>query len=257
MSKRWGLLTSMAGVVSVACTTIIEVVPPPPPLPSCVARPTGMLHFWPGDGSGRDVVGGADAQVLDGATFTPGFVSSGSGQAFLFDGVDANARVSDRPSLNPTTAFTLMAWARLDSNAAFTGPVAGKAEHVSEGFAIDHHLGVWRGFVRHSSGATIRLNGPPFTLGEWTHLALTWNGQTGRLYVAGEVAVALPSPFVTLPPIPTFFGIGYRSEAGFTDAELDFEFDGAVDEVGFFDRALTSSEIADVFEAGEDVICKT
>lgn len=116
----------------------------------------------------------------------------------------------------------MTAWARLDSDASNNGVVAG-----------------------------------PFTLGVWAHLTLTWDGQVGNFYVNGALAISRPSPFSALPAIPSFFGIGYRSEAGFTDAELDFEFDGAVDEVAFFDRALAAQEVAAIFNAGSRGMCKT
>lgn len=222
--------------------------------PDCLIAPDGLVHFWTGDGSGEDLVAGADATLLSGATFTPGFVSSGTGEAFLFDGVDANARVVDMPSLRPTTGFTLNAWARLDSDQANSGPVVGKGRHQQDSYAIDHVDGVWRGFVRDAAGVARQVRGGPFRLGEWTHLALTWDGTNVRFYVDGAHAgtEAATGVFST----DSFLGIGYRSEEGFDDDELDFEFAGAVDEVGYFDRALDAVEVAEVFAAASDGICK-
>ncbi len=220
----------------------------------CLPQPDGLLHFWPGDGNGRDIVGGADATLLAGATFTRGFVSSGNGQAFLFDGIDANARVADRPTLNPTAGFTLHAWARLDSDEANSGPVAGKGRHQREGFVIDHIDGVWRGFIRNAGGGAVQIRAGPFSLGVWTHLALTWDGQSVAFYVNGVPVGTAPS--TTIRSSDSFFGIGYRSEEGFSDAELDFEFHGAVDEVTYFGRALDAREIAEIFLRGAAGICK-
>jgi len=243
------VVTSLLGCASTSDPS------PPPPAASCLARPSAMLHFWPGDGNGRDVVVGADASVLSGASFANGFVASGGGQAFLFDGLDASAQVPDRPSLNPTDSFTLMAWARVDSEVGNSGTVVGKGRHQDEGFVIDHTSGVWRGFLRNAAGQAIQIRSGPFTLGVWAHLALTWDGQLVSFYRDGSLVGALASS--TLRPSDSFLGIGFRSEEGFTDAELDFEFSGAVDEVGFFGRALNANEISDIFEAGAEGICKT
>jgi len=242
--------------VSIALTIIVSVLSSYAcsDSPDCLIAPDGLVHFWTGDGSGGDLVGGADATLLSGATFTSGFVSSGTGEAFLFDGVDANARVVDMPSLRPTTAFTLNAWARLDSDQANSGPVVGKGRHQQDSYAIDQIDGVWRGFVRDAPGSARQVRGGPFRLGEWTHLALTWDGANVRFYVDGALAgtQAATSVYST----DSFLGIGYRSEEGFEDEELDFEFAGAVDEVGYFDRALDAVEVGRIFASGSDGICK-
>lgn len=242
--------------VSIALTVVVSVFSSSAcsDSPDCLIAPAGLVHFWTADGSGEDLVAGADATLLSGATFTPGFVSSGTGEAFLFDGVDANARVVDMPSLRPTTGFTVNAWARLDSDRAFTGPVVGKGRHQQDSYAIDHFNGVWRGFVRDASGIARQIRADSFRLGEWTHLALSWDGSDVRFYVDGALAGTQPATGVY--STDSFFGIGYRSEEGFEDEELDFEFAGAVDEVGYFDRALDAMEVGEIFAAGSDGICK-
>lgn len=47
-------------------------IPPPP----------GLIHWWPGDGSAEDIVGGRHGALSGDATCAPGLV----GQAFGFDG---------------------------------------------------------------------------------------------------------------------------------------------------------------------------
>ena len=48
----------------------------------CVAAPSGMVSWWPGDGNADDIVDGSPGTLQGGATFAPGMV----GQAFSFPG---------------------------------------------------------------------------------------------------------------------------------------------------------------------------
>lgn len=50
----------------------------------CVAPPTGLVSWWPGDGTAIDIVGNNHGILQNGATFAPGMV----GLAFSLDGTD-------------------------------------------------------------------------------------------------------------------------------------------------------------------------
>ena len=80
----------------------------------------------------------------------------------------------------------------------------------------------------------------------WTHVAMRWDGEVLTLYIDGQPvrAETVNSINVTDGPV----GIGARSEEGFTDDELELEFEGEIDEVMFFGRALGEEEIKSVFD---------
>lgn len=96
--------------------------------------------------------------------------------------------------------------------------------------------------------------GPEVRPGVFTHLALTWDGITLTFYVdgtpVGEVAVG------AIQTTNTFLGIGARSEEGLSDEKLELEFDGVVDEVEFFARALSGTEVRAIAGAGSAGKCK-
>jgi len=250
-----------AFVAAVVCVAILVGCdgsdgPNDPPVedPTCLAAPEGLVHWWPGDGSGADLVGGLDATPLNGATFAPGFVRSGGGMAFSFDGVDAVAHVPPANDLNVDGTFSVMAWARPGPQPTPNGAVVGKGDPWQESYVLDHHQDRWRGVVRIDAGFDVRLMGPPVGPGEWTHLALTWDSQQLVFYVDGLVEGS--APVASILASTGFLGIGARSEAGFTDAELDLEFAGDVEEVALFERALTPAEVASIVEAGDSGMCK-
>ena len=83
-SLHLGLVVSLAAVVAI----LIAVLQPPShsqaQQASCGGVPSGLIGWWPADGSSSDVKGGRDGKLEGGA----GYASGRFGQAFNFDGVD-------------------------------------------------------------------------------------------------------------------------------------------------------------------------
>lgn len=224
------------------------------PPPACVSPPEGLLHWWTGDGTGEDFVGSSDAVLLGTAGFDTGHVTSGGGLAFSFDGSDDGmARVEDTPDLNPTgpPGFTVDAWANLRSFESNVGTVLGKGDPFAESYALDHIGTDYRGFARPDSGPAFQIRFPA-QLDQWTHLALTWDGDSLRFYVNGAEVGALQAPEVRSTS-GAFLGIGSRQETATVD---NLEFNGLIDEVEYFGRALGPSEIQAIFNAGTAGKCK-
>lgn len=168
--------------------------------------------------------------------------------------MDAIARVANNSDWNPTVSFSAQAWARPGAVPTFNGAIVGTGRNGDEVFVIDHHAGDWRAFIRDSNRSDRRIHGQPIQPGVWTHLALTWDGQLLVFYVDGIQAGDVP--VTNLNSSNAFLGIGGRSEEGFTDAELAFEFVGEIDEVAMFSRALTASEVQAIHAAGTLGSCR-
>jgi len=211
------------------------------------AVPGGILHWWSAEGSGADRIGGVDATLMGGAAYAQGVVGDTGGEAFSCDGVDAIAIVPDAPTLNPTGPFSVMAWAKPGpGEASGSGTVIGKGHPWKESWELDNHNGRWRTFIRDRSEQAVRVYGPGLVADEWTHLAMTWDG--GRLAFYVDAVLQGTSDIGSIHVNDVFVGIGARSEEGFADEELDLEFEGEIDEVMFFGRALGEGEIRSVFE---------
>jgi hypothetical protein len=74
---------------------------------TCLAPPSGMTGWWPGDGNTDDIVGGRNAVLRDNATTGAGFV----GQAFVLDGAGDFVDVPHDTALNVGTGdFTVDLW---------------------------------------------------------------------------------------------------------------------------------------------------
>src|SRR5205814_10083730 len=67
---------------------------------------SGVVGWWPGDGSARDIVGGNNGTLRFGTTFATGIVR----QAFAFDGTNDYVSISHSAVLNPSGAFSVVVW---------------------------------------------------------------------------------------------------------------------------------------------------
>ena len=251
MRVRLPIAPVLTGLTLLGCASTART---PAPDSACVDAPPGLVSWWPGGSSARDIVGSNDGEMSGGVTAVDGFIASGDGLAFRFDGVDALVRVPHAPDLDPslTSSFTVTARAR-PAIRARNGTVVGKGHPYEEQFIIDQLYGRWRGVARTEDGRALRLFGPPVDTTSFTHLALSWDGSTMRLFVNGTEVEAGRLPNIARSR--AFLGIGGRSEAGYGDRELELEFTGVIDEVMYFDRPLTRDEMWSFIEARRAGVC--
>ncbi|MFA7006534.1 MAG: LamG-like jellyroll fold domain-containing protein, partial [Verrucomicrobiia bacterium] len=161
-------------------------------------------------------------------------------------GLDGNALVcaggcvivENSPLLSPTNALTIECWVKADAgplrnnwmvNRVFGGdPSAGYRLGVVEGkpcFQIP--LKPW---THHLAG------NKPLPTGQWVHLAGTFDGQTMRLYMNGEECGTMPRPG---PVKPNTFHLCL----GNYEIAHPAHFNGLLDEVRLYSRALTAEEV--------------
>ena len=85
---------------------------------------------------------------------------------------------------------------------------------------------------------------PAIPSNEWTHLAITFDGFAKRIYVNGVEAAsqAESGPLAYNPTAPVPLTIG-------SDRLGNALFNGRIDEVALYDRALAADEILDIYNA--------
>jgi len=225
--------TNGAGTVTKQLASAITVKSPD----SAAGGSSGLvlaLGFDEGSGStARDSSGLASNGVLRNASWTTGKF----GNAVQFDGVSSWVSVPDSVSLNPTAGLTLQAWvlpaaAMGNWSQAIVKEKSGGATYY---LAASTHWAVPVGGVT-IGGAETMVRGPTaIPPGTWSHIALTYDGASQRLYVNGrEVASRAQSgrPDAGSGPLR----IGGNSVWG-------EYFKGALDEIRVYNRALSATEI--------------
>ena len=122
--------------------------------------------------------------------------------------------------------------------------------HMSLALASTQYLGGGSGpgpsFVISVDGAKEALNAPdPLPPGEWTHIAVTLHGGTGRLFVNGVVAAENTEMTLT----PADMGPTVKNWIGASQFHVDPLFQGVIDEFHIYDRALGEAEVRSLMEA--------
>jgi hypothetical protein len=245
-----GRLNAVAGVgsfvVSYAGTNNVTLSSFGPTV--CVTPPPDMISWWPGDGNADDIRGGNNGTLQDGATFAQGLVDD----AFSFN-VNGYVQVAYNSNLDPTTGITVDAWVNPSSQQGPASmvnhrPMANNAGYTLEQRFTQDGTVLWNIFVNGNSVSVISNTTLP--LNTWTHIAGTFDGTTSRLYFNG-VEVGNTTQAGTIDPsVGADFEIGRNIALG----EL---FDGLIDEVELFSRALTPAEIQSIYNAGSAGKCKT
>lgn len=231
-----------------------------PPITSCAPIPAGIISWWRASGNTQDAVSVNNGVPTSGDLISPdGF----GGQAFRFNGQGDKIELNDPPSLRLTNAFTIEAW--IFASNAPAGPLAQIFFRGDMRGCLDpYYLSLQRNrSIRLHISAEDLLNpcgvdleSPAIPLHEWKHVAGVFDGDAGkmRIYVDGSLAAEMNTsvrPFAELDPASNpGVAIGNHSR-GFSDQG----FDGMIDELAIYGRALTSNEIAAIYNAASAGKC--
>ena len=87
-----------------------------------------------------------------------------------------------------------------------------------------------------------------YAVGSWKHVALVYNDTDLRVYIDGELNRTSAYTSGMTSGTTAAFAIG----ASFNDGAQNRQFDGLIDEVAIFDRALSAEEIGEIYNNGID-----
>jgi len=204
---------------------------------------SGLVGYWNFDGDASDSSGNSNDGTWSGST-TNRYVSGYRGMGGTFDGSsDYTGGVFSEPA-----NISVAAWVYPTANSSNSGEGRIIQEYharwsMLQGLAGDNgdqklHAHIYDG----SNHFTI--DGDTLTLNQWTHAVLTYDGTDLKLYQNGvwkdETAVAQ---------------IGYVTDNKYRfgthgDGLTNYYFTGKMDETRIYNRALTATEISDLYNYG-------
>jgi hypothetical protein len=151
--------------------------------------------------------------------------------------------VPDNDNLDLVSAYTLQAWINPHNVAKWTQSILMK--RASGYSTINYEF--WQTYDKagsHFYDGDFRgvLTSEVLTANSWYYLASTWDGNYMKIYVNGSLVATSIDLSSYTPPINDL-----SLQIGGETSVSTWYFDGLIDEVAIWDRALTDTEIRDVY----------
>jgi len=198
-----------------------------------------LVGYWPFDeGAGkeaRDASGnGHDGELID----DPKWVQGKFDKALDFEGTGSYVLVPDHDDLDLSDALTIMGWFNL--NEAIAGNRRMMSKNDSIFLIFDFGIADSLDFLVKPNNDFVEST-TTFESGEWYHFAGTYDGDSLRIYINGEMEGEKSGT----PPI-TISGLDLW--IGFDDWDSAVGFHGIMDDVRIYSKALTADEIGKAME---------
>jgi hypothetical protein len=248
--KKRGLMKNLLGWFS----TIVLLASTLPAWPdgNCTKAPVGLVGWWRAEGNAFDSAGTNNGTTPFGIIYTNGEV----GAAFSFNASGKRVSIPDSDDFKLTNSLTIEGWIRINADGGFIffrgddrpgldpyALIMGSSGHVS------FHIG--------SDSSYIDLEAP-ITYGVWQHVAATLDGANGQMSIYTNAVLAAQTntairPLRDLDPAyEPAIGIGNHG-----GTFHDFSFNGQIDEISLYSRALSQDEILAIYSAGTAGKCFT
>ena len=229
-----------------------------PPVPE-------LLAWWDGSNSSGttalDIIGGHHGTLTGTASSVPGL----NGDALGFDDESAVV-IPDNPALvpDPVNGVTIEGWVRYAISPAYGEQLIFSDRHG----CLDYEsilLSSERAIINTADSLGTRQILPltPQMPGVWNHYAFTWDSTSGmNVYINGVLDASLPGGTGSPWNSPQPFTIGalkasYTNCFGAGTGDFAAELAGGeVDELTYYNRALTLLEIQDIYDAVSPGKCK-
>lgn len=200
--------------------------------------PAGIVEWFSFD---PGVYGSTRYQVAFGGPYATAFGPGYRGRGGYMDGVQQYALVDVKNGpLDFVGAFTDAAWVRPERVPADFEVIVsrsyGSADESSFVLSIDSGMHLRYG----SQGNDSLVSSSAIAVGEWTHVAMSFDGTTKRIYINAVLEGSAPAPVaVTWDDHHLFIG----ADEGASVTMASHHLLGTVDEVMLFDRTLDAAEL--------------
>jgi hypothetical protein len=228
----WGVRYAVLAVVVIAgCGRLDFGVAD---LPGLVAR----FSFETSPATTNDSLGGPSGSCN--VDECPSVVPGHHGNAYRFDGVNDCILVPDAGQLD-ASRFSLAMWLWQASDGAMS-PLSKAVPPTSNSWQIESDVGRRMSFTTNNEGNHDFLwtSDNAVAIDGWQYVVATWDGTTKRLYLDGLLAASAADSAIVLD--------SHGAQIGCDDnlPTIDGWYDGAIDEIELYDRALDDAEVAEL-----------
>ena len=205
----------------------------------------GQIGWWPFNGNANDESGNGNHGTNMGATLTTDRFGNDS-SAYQFDGQSSYITIPSSASLeSPTTRLSVSAWAYLDGVSQVgdpLGPIVMKSNSAANAFMYRLFIGSnLSGLGAGTNNWTQNVGASyAFQLGQWYMLTAVLDSSVAYHYVNDSlISTQAYTTNIANNTLPLEIG---RDVPGLTEV-----FNGKLDDIGIWDRALDSLEVDSLF----------
>ena len=205
---------------------------------------TTPISYWKLDGNSNDSIGGNNG------TDTSITYSSGNGkiiQGAGYNGTTSSINAGSSTNLSFTSSFSYAAWVRITSGNTNTNRIIQKTN--GSNYSYDFDIGAAGGGYLQmdcylNSVVFYSRSSSQYNDGNWHFITAVINPATGiKLYADGvEVSYSVTQGAFTLSGVTGNQYIGSNGAGNFVN--------GAIDEVGIWNVALTAAEVTELYNSG-------
>ena len=221
-------------------------------IPSYVPS-NGLVGWWPFNGNANDESGNGNNGTVNGATLTTdrfGLVN----KAYSFDGVDDGIEVSNTILPNVPNSYTINFWCLLDTfNLTANGYTVfddcdslqwyGKGRFFTNSSFFENSNFHFRGDNNIAKDTAI--------IGQWINYSSVLNLQHSKLFLFRNSILVDSANFLT----SSYVGGDRKTQFGRCQSPISYNgidyftgfWDGKIDDIGIWNRALTQQEITDLY----------
>jgi hypothetical protein len=196
---------------------------------------TGLVAAYGFNESSGTTVGDASGKGNAGTTANTTWVANGKyGGALSFNGTNAWVTVPDSASLDLTTGMTLEAWLDPATLSSWRSAIMKETpNNLAWAIYANTSGNRYAGYA----GSVVELDGrTQLPVSAWSFLTVTYDGATVKVYLNGALISSRASA-ITMPVTTQPLRIGGNAIWGEW-------FNGLIDEIRIYNRALTAAEIS-------------
>ncbi|MDO9390972.1 MAG: LamG-like jellyroll fold domain-containing protein [bacterium] len=220
---------------------------------------TGLVAWYPFSGNADDASGQGNNGTVYGAALAADRFGNSS-FAYNFDGINDYILVPDASSLDLTTVVTISAWIKPGEYPVTDQgcPIVAKGTGAGgESYSFDiADAGTALRFLCRSGGTAYFAKAFGWLtagkVGQWIHVAVVYNGasNTAKIYENGMVIANSSSMPSSMSTNTHELSIGSRQSGSST---YDLNLKGCLDDIRVFSRALSDSEITELYNESSSV----
>ena len=192
----------------------------------------GLVGWWPFNGNANDESGNGNNGTVNGATLTSDR-NGVANAAYNFDGINDEIYTTR----SGVTDFSISAWYYINQNQTYSAIVdAYNANWEVLCKQFDPGYIEWNGISYNE-----RLSGSTITLNTWNQITITYQGSLLKIFLNGQLIQTFTGISLINSNGSFYFGHSKSGSSQFLNGKLD--------DIGFWNRALTTFEVGTLYSA--------